>query len=176
MDQEQEAIVVKSPVPIELNCRVETEKFGSWMVISCQSRRLTLSENRKIKEEKGNHRMVEVEENWDLNIMVAEGESMSNKSGLKFLEGGPSSSVLPEPSTVKWGKFKYQNHHGLRNKKKVDAMIGLNRVVTMMPMVDLVEHISEQIDSAIRNIEVQREDGMDFLEAEGEEGNFQTKC
>ncbi|TYG95437.1 hypothetical protein ES288_A11G267900v1 [Gossypium darwinii] len=127
----------------------------------------TLSENRKIKEEKGNHRMVEVEESWDPNIMVAEGESMSNKSGPKFLEGGPSSSVLPEPSTVKWGKFKYQNHHRLRNKKKVDAMI---------PMVDLVEHISEQIDSAIRNIEVQREDGMDFLEAEGEEGNFQTKC
>ncbi|KAA3473257.1 hypothetical protein EPI10_023652 [Gossypium australe] len=38
MDQEQEATVVKSPAMVELNCRVETEKFGSWMVVSRQSR------------------------------------------------------------------------------------------------------------------------------------------
>ncbi|MBA0733156.1 hypothetical protein Gogos_017194 [Gossypium gossypioides] len=122
---------------------------------------------KKITEEKGNHMVVVVEENWELNIMVVEGESMSNKSGLKFLEGGPSSSISPEPSTVKWVKFRDQNHHRLRNKKKVDAM---------MSVVDLVENIFEQIGSAIRNIEVPREDGMELLEAEDEEGNFQAKC
>ncbi|KAK8260303.1 hypothetical protein V6Z11_D13G113300 [Gossypium hirsutum] len=126
-----------------------------------------LGENKKITEEKGNHRVVVVEENWDPNIMVVEGESTSNKSGLKFLEGGPSSSVPPEPSTVKWARFRDQNHHGLRNKKKVDAM---------MPVVDLVENISEQIGSAIRNIEVPREYGMELLEVEDAEGNFQAKC
>ncbi|KAK5771333.1 hypothetical protein PVK06_047531 [Gossypium arboreum] len=46
----------------------------------------------------------------------------------------------------------------------------------MMPMADLVENIPEQIDSLIRNIEVPKEDGMELLEAEGEEGNFQAKC
>ncbi|KAK5794096.1 hypothetical protein PVK06_035298 [Gossypium arboreum] len=70
-------------------------------------------ENRKIIEEQGDHKVVMVEENWDPNIMVVEGESMSNKLGLKFLEGGPSFFVPPEPSTVKWGKFRDQNHHGL---------------------------------------------------------------
>ncbi|KAG8472183.1 hypothetical protein CXB51_036508 [Gossypium anomalum] len=125
-----------------------------------------LGENKKITEEKGNHRVVVVEENWDPNIMVVEGENMLNKSGLKFLKGGPSSPVVPEPSTVKWGKFSDQNHHGLRNKKKVDAM---------MPVVDLVENISKQIDFAIKNIEVPREDGMELLEAKNDEGNFQAK-
>ncbi|MBA0816773.1 hypothetical protein Gohar_001400 [Gossypium harknessii] len=126
-----------------------------------------LGENKKIIEEKGNHKVVVVEENWDPNIMVVKGKNMSNKSGLKLLESEPSSSVPPEPYTVKWGKFRDQNHHGLRNKKKVDAM---------MLVVDLVENISEQIDSAIRNIEVPRENGMELLEAEGDEGNFQAKC
>ncbi|MBA0549349.1 hypothetical protein Golob_020385, partial [Gossypium lobatum] len=125
-----------------------------------------LGENKKITEEKGNYRVVVVEENWDPNIMVVEGESTSNKSGLKFLEGGPSSSVPPKPSTVKWAKFRDQSHHGLRNKKKVDAM---------MPVVDLVENISEQIGSAIRNIELPREYGMELLEVEDAEGNFQAK-
>ncbi|MBA0729876.1 hypothetical protein Golax_025513 [Gossypium laxum] len=44
-----------------------------------------LSENKKkITEEKGNHRVVVVEENWDPNIMVVKGKKMSNKLGCSF--------------------------------------------------------------------------------------------
>ncbi|KAH1031669.1 hypothetical protein J1N35_043843 [Gossypium stocksii] len=45
----------------------------------------------------------------------------------------------------------------------------------MMPVVDPVENISEQIDSAIRNIKVPREDGTELLEAESETLNRRRK-
>ncbi|PPD86725.1 hypothetical protein GOBAR_DD16340 [Gossypium barbadense] len=205
----------------ELNHKEEIEEFGSWMVVSHQSRR-PIRRNAKIEtnqqkmnygsrfslivdlnEESGDGTTGNMDGNSSITINAimpklgfslgeASGSSLSgskNKgkalqgfglrkkglNGVKFGSSGPQQKSVQVKEVVVVEENWDPNIMVVKGKKmsnKLGCSFWRKKVDAMMSLGDLVENISEKIDSAIRNIEVPREDGMELLETKSEEGNF----
>ncbi|MBA0632849.1 hypothetical protein Godav_001521 [Gossypium davidsonii] len=170
-----EATVVKSSGMMELNHKEEIEEFGFWME-SGDGTTGNMDGNSSIT-------INAIMPKLGFSLGEASGSSLSgskNKgkalqgsglrkkglNGVKFGSSGPQqkSDQNWDPNIMVVKGKKMSNKLGCSFwRKKVDAMMSVG---------DLVENISEKIDSAIRNIEVPREDGMELLETKSEEGNF----